>query len=71
MLHEVLTEHERLVVMLRCGFDGEVPESLHMIGQRLGVGRERVRQIEDAALRKLRQPTVVARLGADGPPCVA
>jgi RNA polymerase primary sigma factor len=71
VLHEVLTERECLVVMLRCGFDGGVPESLPMIGRRLGVGRERVRQIEDTALRKLRQPAVVARLGAPGPPCVA
>ena len=67
----VLTERERVVVMLRCGFEGGVPESLHMIGRRLGVGRERVRQIEDAALRKLRQPAVLARLGADAAPCVA
>jgi RNA polymerase primary sigma factor len=71
VLHEVLTERERLVVMLRCGFDGGVPESLHSIGRRLGVGRERVRQIEDTALRKLRQPAVVARLGANGAQCVA
>jgi RNA polymerase primary sigma factor len=71
VLHEVLTERERLVVMLRCGFEGGVPESLHMIGRRLGVGRERVRQIEDTALRKLRQPAVVSRLGAHGPPYVA
>jgi RNA polymerase primary sigma factor len=71
VLHEVLTERERLVVMLRCGFDGGVPESLHVIGRRLGVGRERVRQIEDTALRKLRQPAVVARLGTHKPPCVA
>jgi RNA polymerase primary sigma factor len=71
VLHEVLTERERLVVMLRCGFEGGVPESLPMIGRRLGVGRERVRQIEDTALRKLRQPAVVARLGAHGPPYVA
>jgi hypothetical protein len=62
VLHEVLTQRERLVVMLRCGFEGGVPESLPMIGRRLGVGRERVRQIEDTALRKLRQPAVVARL---------
>jgi RNA polymerase primary sigma factor len=71
VLHEVLTERECLVVMLRCGFEGGVPESLPMIGRRLSVGRERVRQIEDTALRKLRQRAVVARLGAPRPPCVA
>jgi DNA-directed RNA polymerase sigma subunit (sigma70/sigma32) len=42
-----------------------------MIGRRLGVGRERVRQIEDTALRKLRQPAVLARLDANGAQCAA
>jgi RNA polymerase primary sigma factor len=67
VLSEVLTERERTVVMLRCGFAGGAPESLDVIGRRLGVTRERVRQIEAEALRKLRQPDVVARLGAEGP----
>jgi DNA-directed RNA polymerase sigma subunit (sigma70/sigma32) len=37
--------------MLRCGFAGGAPESFDVIGRRLGVTRERVRQIEDTALR--------------------
>jgi RNA polymerase primary sigma factor len=67
VLSEMLTERERTVVMLRCGLDGGAPESFDVIGRRLGVTRERVRQIEVEALRKLRQPAVAARLGADGP----
>jgi RNA polymerase primary sigma factor len=71
VLSEVLTERERTVVMLRCGFDGGAPASFDMIGRRLGVTRERARQIEVEALGKLRQPAVAARLGAAGPQCAA
>ena len=71
VLSEVLTERERTVVLLRCGFDGGAPASFDVIGRRLGVTRERARQIEVEALRKLRQPAVAARLGADGPQCAA
>jgi RNA polymerase primary sigma factor len=71
LLSEVLTERERTVVMLRCGFDGRQPESCDMIGRHLGVTRERVHQIEAAALRKLREPAVAARLTVDGPSCAA
>lgn len=49
-----LTEREREVVRARFGFDGE-PERLVDIGERLGVSAERVRQIEERALAKLRQ----------------
>ena len=66
MLREVLTDRERAVVGLRYGFDGRAPQPLDAIGTYLGVTRERVRQIEVAALGKLRQPAVMARLGAAG-----
>jgi RNA polymerase primary sigma factor len=49
-----LTENERLVVRRRFGLDGEDPETLEAIGRRLGLTRERVRQIQASALRKLR-----------------
>ncbi|HZR92151.1 MAG TPA: RNA polymerase sigma factor RpoD/SigA [Gaiellaceae bacterium] len=49
-----LTERERDVVRSRFGFDGE-PEKLAEIGERLGVSAERVRQIEERALAKLRR----------------
>jgi RNA polymerase primary sigma factor len=49
-----LAESERKVLRGRFGLDGAEPETLEAIGQRLRLTRERVRQIEAAALRKLR-----------------
>ena len=48
-----LPDNERTVVTLRFGLGGETPMTLESIGQRLGVSRERIRQIEAAALRRL------------------
>ncbi len=62
VLNDVLTEREREVLHRRFGLDGASPARLDEIGRRLGVTRERVRQIEGEALRKLRQPPVAARL---------
>jgi RNA polymerase primary sigma factor len=53
-LLEILPEVERTVVRLRFGLGGEAPRTLEGIGRQLGVTRERVRQIEVAALRRLR-----------------
>ncbi len=50
---EDLTDTERTVVSLRFGLGGAEPLTLEAIGQRLGVTRERVRQIEAGALRRL------------------
>ncbi len=52
VLHD-LPDSERTVVTLRFGLEGGEPETLEAIGRRLGVTRERVRQIEGAALRRL------------------
>lgn len=52
---EDLPDAERTVVTLRFGLGGEEPMTLESIGQRLGVTRERVRQIEGAALQRLRR----------------
>lgn len=62
VMDDVLTEREREVLKLRFGLDGSSPESLDVVGRRLGVTRERARQIEAEALRKLRRPIVAARL---------
>ncbi len=51
---ETLPERQREVIKLRYGLGGDAdPKSLEEIGRRLGVTRERVRQIESQALRRL------------------
>jgi RNA polymerase primary sigma factor len=51
---ESLPDREQEVVKLRYGLNGDSdPKSLEEIGQRLGVTRERVRQLESVALRRL------------------
>jgi RNA polymerase primary sigma factor len=51
-----LTPREKEIVKLRFGIGGGGEHTLEAIGERFAVTRERVRQIEDKALRKLRQP---------------
>ncbi len=53
-LRTALTERERAVLVLRFGLDGSPPATLVEAGERLGVTRERIRQIEARAMRKLR-----------------
>ncbi|HKB25948.1 MAG TPA: sigma-70 family RNA polymerase sigma factor [Methylomirabilota bacterium] len=49
-----LAANERTVLRRRFGLEGDEPETLDAIGRRLGLTRERVRQIEAGGLRKLR-----------------
>ena len=49
-----LAANERTVLRHRFGLEGDAPETLEVIGGRLGLSRERVRQIEGAGLRKLK-----------------
>ena len=49
-----IDEREATILRLRYGLAGEDPMTLKQIGQRIGLTRERVRQIEHEALRKLR-----------------
>jgi RNA polymerase primary sigma factor len=53
---EQLTERERRVLELRYGLSDGQPRTLEEVGRAFGVTRERVRQIEVKALRKLRHP---------------
>jgi RNA polymerase sigma factor (sigma-70 family) len=51
---ERLTERERDILTLRYGLDGEEPRTLEDVGARFGLTRERIRQIEDGAVKKVR-----------------
>ena len=57
-----LAGRETLVIKLRYGLTDGTEYTLAEIGRRLGISRERVRQIEDEALRKLRHHTRVQYL---------
>ena len=52
---DALTEREKGIILERFGFNGNGFQTLESIGERLGVSRERIRQIQDNALRKLRK----------------
>jgi len=60
-LEEVLTPREKMVLQLRFGLGDGHQYPLEKVGEQLGVTRERVRQIEAEALRKLRSPRLSAR----------
>ena len=65
-LLDVLEERERLILRLRYGLDDGQPMTLKAIGQRVGLTRERVRALEQDAIRKLR--ATMAREFGDEPP---
>ena len=57
-----LPDRERKVIELRFGLKGEGPRTLEEVGRAFGVTRERIRQIEAKALRKLRHPSRAKKL---------
>jgi RNA polymerase primary sigma factor len=57
-----LDDREQLIMRKRFGFDGEDTYVLQQIGEELNISRERVRQIEAQALRKLRSAARKRRL---------
>lgn len=57
-----LSKREREVVELRYGLNGEGPYTLAIIGERYNVTRERIRQIEANAIRKLKYKSRARRL---------
>ena len=57
-----LTSREQEVLKARYGFEDDVEKTLEEVGQTFGVTRERIRQIESKALRKLSHPTRTRKL---------
>ena len=55
LLAKNLTERERGVLYLRFGMDDGTPRTLEEVGKHFGVTRERIRQIESKALKKLKK----------------
>jgi RNA polymerase sigma factor (sigma-70 family) len=52
-----LEDRERLILVLRFGLHGEEPKTLEEIGTHFGLTRERIRQMQNRALAKLRHPS--------------
>ena len=57
-----LSHRERRVLELRYGLDGEQPRTLDEVGRAFSVTRERIRQIENQGLKKLRALALAAQL---------
>jgi RNA polymerase primary sigma factor len=51
----ILNEREMSIVAMRFGLDDESPKTLEEVGEHFQVSRERIRQIQDEALRKMRR----------------
>ncbi len=58
-----LSDREERVIRLRYGLDDNRPRTLEEVGREFGVTRERIRQIEAKAIKKLRHPTRSKKLG--------
>ena len=68
MLHEqicevlkTLTPREENVIKMRFGLEDGIPRTLEEVGREFNITRERIRQIEAKALRKLRHPTRISK----------
>ena len=64
-MEKVLNKREMEVLKERYGFDDGNPKTLEKVGERFGVTRERIRQIERKALEKLGRSHVLRDWEAD------
>lgn len=62
VLGDVLTEREKDIISLRYGLTSSKPCTLEEVGGLFNLSRERVRQIQSKAMRKLRRPQIAERL---------
>jgi RNA polymerase sigma factor (RpoD-like family) len=62
VLGDVLTEREKDIISLRYGLSSNKPCTLEEVGGLFNLSRERVRQIQSKAMRKLRRPQIAERL---------
>ena len=49
-----LDDREKKIITYRFGINGEQPKTLEQLGQLMGFSKERIRQLEDGAIKKLR-----------------
>ena len=61
-LLKVLDKREQEIIKRRFGIDSEEPKTLEQIGNALGFSKERIRQLENIALQKLRKVERVENL---------
>jgi RNA polymerase primary sigma factor len=59
---EELNERERRIIVLRFGLNGHSPLTLEEIGSILGITRERVRQIQNKAIARMREIHLIREL---------
>lgn len=59
---KALSEQQARIISLRYGLDDDVPHTLEEIGQKYSLTRERIRQIEEKALKKLRHPALARQV---------
>jgi RNA polymerase sigma factor (sigma-70 family) len=60
---KALDDRERIILVLRFGLGGQEPQTLEEIGAHFGLTRERIRQMQNRALAKLRHPSRAHNLG--------
>jgi RNA polymerase primary sigma factor len=68
----VLDQRERRIISARFGLEGESPKTLETVGRKFGVTRERIRQLQNGALKKLKRALAkrdkpLAALAPQGP----